>query len=152
MLTIYSGRSDVLEWHVEAARPGFLPRSNPEPIAHALMIESSAIVVAGLGEGHADLYRVHSRAEQFARACYSVDSIEGAGAAVPGNENPVLHRVMHFLPIGFDAGIGLPHSANNDPASLQTAARSAAPNAPPANKRSPRLSPNFLSFEQGACA
>ncbi len=81
------------------AWPRFLPAPTPEAIAHALIIEASAIVVDRLGDGHGDLFKAHRRAEVFARAQYGEDHLEralAACAAQPDNENILLHRVLRF--------------------------------------------------------
>jgi hypothetical protein len=79
--------------------PRFLPEPTPEAIAHALIIEASAIIVDRLGEGHGDLFKAHRRAEVFARTYYGDDHLEralAACAAQPNNENVLLRYLMHL--------------------------------------------------------
>ena len=83
------------------AWPRFLPRPIVEAISHALIIEASVIATEAWGDGHSDLFKAHKRAEIFARARCSEDEIPNAlttCAALPGNENLLLHHVMCFLP------------------------------------------------------
>ena len=83
------------------AWPRFLPEPKPEAIAHALIIEASAIVIEQLAEGHADLIRAHERAESYARAHYSADDLRAAWnacATAPDNGNILLHHLVNFWP------------------------------------------------------
>jgi hypothetical protein len=83
------------------AWPRFLPKPTPEAIAHALIIEASAIIIEQLAEGHADLIRAHERAEAHARAHYSDDDLRrawNACATEPGNGNVLLHHLVRFWP------------------------------------------------------
>lgn len=96
---------------MEKAWPRFLPESTPEAIAHALIIEASAIVVDQLGEGHRDLLEAHQRAEVFARARYDEDHLDRALAACadqPNNENILLHHLMRFSSTGGEGKVRPP--------------------------------------------
>ena len=89
------------------AWPRFLPSPTVEAIAHALIIEAPAIVVAQLGEGYDDLFQAHNRAEAFARAHYSEGDLRKAlhvCTAFPSNEDIPLHHVTHFLPAEIKIG------------------------------------------------
>jgi hypothetical protein len=72
-----------------------------EAISYALIIEASVIASEAWGDGQSNLFKAHKRAEIFARARCSEDEIQNAlttCAALPGNENLLLHHVMCFLP------------------------------------------------------
>ena len=83
------------------AWPRFLPKPTAQAIAHALIIEASVIAAEALGEGQDHVFQAHKRAEAYARTQYSEDDIQnalGECAALPGNEDILLHHVMRFLP------------------------------------------------------
>ena len=87
---------------MEKAWPRFLPEMTSELLAHALIIEAYAIVVAQLGEGHASLAEAHERALHCAASRYTTDDIHTAWracAAAPDNNSVLLQYGGRRLPV-----------------------------------------------------
>jgi hypothetical protein len=79
------------------AWPRYLPQATTEALAHALLIEAHAILVAALGEGQGSLIEAHDRAACYAGAHYTPQEIRGAWsacAAAAGNDTDLLHAVV----------------------------------------------------------